>query len=219
VAIGVLESGNVPGRAPLWSLDAQVVARPARTFRHLATSLPAPGIWTALRRPLLLGIVLSFGISMLIAGSVPARLALTAVITWSYVPVVEVLGLLLVTSRLRDRPPVSVTIDAFFVGHAPVTLFILLVAATMSSMPVELRWSAAIGPGLWLAMFVMAWSAYVDVCFFRYVMRIPARRAAGLAIGWRLFTWTVVFGVFATASSTPLNIPLELVDAVRELTR
>jgi hypothetical protein len=65
----------------------------------------------------------------------------------------------------------------------------------------------------------MAWSAYVDVCFFRYVMRIPARRAAGLAIGWRLFTWTVVFGVFATASSTPLNIPLELVDAVRELTR
>jgi hypothetical protein len=59
--------------APSWSLDAQVVARPARTFRHLATSLPAPGIWTALRRPLLLGIVLSFGISMLIAGSVPAR--------------------------------------------------------------------------------------------------------------------------------------------------
>jgi hypothetical protein len=219
VATDVLASGNIPRRSSLWSADARVIARPASTFRNLAAALPAPGIWTALRRPLLLCIVLSYGISMLVAGTVTARLALTAVLTWSYVPLVEVLGLLLVTWRARDRPPSSVTIDAFFVGHAPFTLFMLLLTFTISSLPVELRWSALIGPALWLAMFVLAWSAYVDVCFFRYVMHMPTGRAAGMAIGWRLITWTVVFGVFAMASSTPLNIPLELVDAFRELMR
>ena len=201
----------------LWSVDAQVIARPARTFRHLAARLPAPGIWTLLRRPLLVGVVLCYGISMLTAGTVTARLVVGAVLTWFYVPVIEVLGLWLVSWRTRDRPPMSVTIDAFFVGRAPVTLFMLLLSATLASLPPDLRWWTLTRPALSLAILVFAWSVYVDVCFFRYVMHQTKSRAVRRAIGFRLFTWTMVCGIFAMGSYTPLNIPSEFADAVREV--
>src|SRR5262245_34805955 len=115
----------------MWSVDARVLIRPAPTFQAMAAWQAATGRFVAWRRPLFVAFVLGCVVSLIATGSLTLRLAAPAVIYWAYVPATEVLALVAVLGRRRDRQPLGRLIDTFFAGHGAWTLFLILIAGIL----------------------------------------------------------------------------------------
>jgi len=141
-------------RPRLWSDDAWAIVRPRRAFRYIEAHPPDSGTWIALRRPLFLALVLGCGFTLLAAGVLTLRIAASATLYWSFVPLTEVLSLLIVTHRLR-RGSASQTIDTFFIGHGPSTLLLLALVGTLSILPGERWWNVLTRPAGALGAFVL----------------------------------------------------------------
>ena len=203
-------------RPRLWSDDAWAIVRPRRAFRYIEAHPPDSGTWIALRRPLFLALVLGCGFTLLAAGVLTLRIAASATLYWSFVPLTEVLSLLIVTHRLR-RGSASQTIDTFFIGHGPSTLLLLALVATLSILPGERWWNVLTRPAGALGAFVLVaiWAAYVDYCFFRQLLRADRGQAIRSVLLLRVLTWTAVFIVFAVPA--PRAFLTELTEALKEV--
>jgi hypothetical protein len=208
--------------SPLWSLDARALVRPARTFQGLAATQNAPNIrstfWTAARRPLFLTLVLGCVISLLGASVATIRLIGGAATYWSYVPLIEILALAIVLRRRSGRGLASL-IDMFFAGHAAWTLFILIAGVVIQVTSPMDWWFIIIGPAVVGLVMVTGWSAYVDVCFFRYVCGSSRRRAVTEVVLHRFIAWTLIFWIFAVPEPTPLGVFQEIAEALKEVLR
>lgn len=178
-----------------------------------------PSLWTAARRPLFLTLVLASVVSLLATSVATMRLVVPTAVYWSFVPVVEVVALLVVIWRRRNARGLPALIDAFFVGHAAWTVFILAVGVVMAVAPAGLWWFLIVRPGIAGVVLVVGWSLYVDVCFFRYLCGAPLARAVGDVALNRLITWTLIFWIFAVPDPTPLGVIQEIVEAVKEVLR
>jgi hypothetical protein len=108
-------------------------------------------------------------------------------------------------------------IDTFFAGHAAWTLFLLVIAATMAVAPPQYWWFLITRFGIGGIVLVIGWSAYVDVCYFRYVCGARLTRAIGDVVLHRLVAWTLIFWIFAVPDSTPLGVIQEIVRAMAEV--
>jgi hypothetical protein len=205
---------------PSWSDDARVLVRPAQTYQAIAagsaTSAPVV-LRVAAARPFFVLFVIGCAISLVATTVASARLVFAPMIYWSFVPLVEILGLFLVIERARWRARPAVLIDAFFTGHAAWTLLILATAAALSLSTPMHWWFLISGPGVAAVLIVAAWSAYVDFCFFRRFCGSPMRKALGQLALNRFIVWTLVFWIFAVPEPTPLGVFQELVEAVREV--
>ena len=180
---------------------------------------PRPGIATAFRRPLFVALVLGCGVSLLATGTATIRLAGPASIYWAFVPLVETLALLAIVWRPRRRAPLPVLIDTFFAGHGAWTLFVIAIAATMATVSPASWWFLLTRVWIAIAGLVIAWSAYIDYCFFRRILGAsPIDACRDVAVD-RLLTWTVVFWIFAVPAPDPWTFVREVVGAVEELLR
>ena len=213
----MLDAGTRARPQTVWSLDAWAAISPAAAFRYIATCPSSQGTWLALRRPLFTATVLACGVSMLSAGVVTPRIALSAFIYWAYVPLTEMMMVAAVTWRMKTRPPMATVIDRFFMGHAPSTLLMLALVGILTSLPFDRWWTMLTGPLLWAFALVVLWSAYVDFCFFRYALRIRPARAAAVLFAQRLLTWTTVFVVFAVVAPSVRVIAWELTETFLEV--
>jgi len=213
----VIDRQPTAGRQAVWSLDAWAAISPAAAFRDIATRPSSHRTWLALRRPLFTAMVLACGVSVLSAGVVTPRIALSAFVYWAYVPLTEMLTVAAVTWRMKTRPPMATVIDRFFIGHAPSTLLMLALAGTLTSLPFDTWWAMLTGPLLWAFALVLLWSAYVDFCFFRDALQIRPARAVVALFAQRLLTWTTVFVVFGVVAPSVRVLAWELTDAVREV--
>lgn len=196
-----------------WSLDAWALVRPRRAFAYLGKHPPPPGMSIALRRPVFVSLMFGCVASILASGSLTLRLFPTASLFWTYVPAAQLLALA-VTTR-RRRLAFSQTIDTFFVGFAPITLFLLGLTGVLSLVPGEHWWGVLTGPALWAWMAMLAWSAWIDLQFFQagmHMTRVQALRALFLQ---RLIAWGIIFIVFAVPSPG-LLLP-ELIASIRDL--
>lgn len=203
-----------------WSLDARVLIRPARTYQALAAKTVAdpPGtFWLAARRPLFLTFVIACVISLLGTSVATIRLIGATTIYWSYVALVEALALIIVLQRRPGGRAVPALIDTFFAGHAAWTVLLLLIGAVLPVTSPMNWWSIIVGPAVAGILLAVAWSAYVDVCFFRFVCGSPVRRAIGQVALNRFITWTLVFWIFAVPEPTPFGVFQEIADAVKEI--
>lgn len=205
-----------------WSLDALVLVRPARTFRDLAAA-ELPGVtrssfWIAARRPLFLTFALGCVISLLATSVATVRL-IGAALYWSYVPLIEILALALVLRGRGGPRGWAALIDTFFAGHGAWTLFILVAGAVFPVTSPMTWWFIIIGPAVVALFVVSAWSAYVDVCFFKYVCGSTPRRAVAQVALHRFIAWTLIFWIFAVPETTPLGVFQEIADAIREVLR
>jgi hypothetical protein len=197
-----------------WSYDAWALAQPRRAFRHLSGHLPPGSAWTAWRRPLFLALLIGCGMSVLAAGVLTLRIALTATLYWTYVPLAEILALAAATRGVRGISA-SQKIDAFFAGHAPVTLFLLALCGALSLQPGDQWWRILTGPAVWVWLVALVWGTYVDFCCFREVMQMTRARAVGALLLQRAISWALVFVVFAVPR--PGLLIGEIVDSLREL--
>jgi hypothetical protein len=199
------------------SHDAWVLASPSRAFAHMAAAADRPGVWTAVRRPLFVALALASLVSLIAEGGLTARIAVPAIVYWAYVPAAEMLALVLVAGRSRRGPRLSNAIDIHFAGHGPWLLLLFGIAVSLSFLPPPIAWPLLVR--VWLpAMFVViAWSAYIDACYFRVVFGAGAGGAALRVAALRLITWSIVITIFAVPSMTPWGLMREMAEAVKEV--
>ena len=156
--IGVLLSG---------SSDAWVMLTPRSAYRTL-TRQPTTtgGIWLAVRRHLFLAFLLGCTISLITSEGLSWRLAGSAAIYWSFVPLVEAGALIALAGRNRTGLSLPRMIDLFFSGHGPWSLWLIGLSAIWSFFP-PARAYALTSPA-WLiggGLVAIAWSAWISVFF------------------------------------------------------
>ena len=176
-----------------------------------------PVIWTAARRPLLTTLALATAVSIATSGAVTARIVGPAMIYWAIVPLIELAALGAVVGPRWRRLPAPAAIDAFFAGDLPWTLALIAVALAIPVLgPAEL-WSVLNVFAVLVVPAVIAWSAWIDVRFFRAVIGDGRGRAMADAALMRLITWPLVFGLFAVPGMDPVSIVREVADAITEI--
>lgn len=202
----------------IWSLDARVLVRPARTFAFIAANPPSGPAWrVACGRPLLFAFAIGCVVSLGATGTLTARIAGPATVYWMFVPLVEIAALAAVARRRPAHVPFAAAIDAYFTGHAAWTLLLIGLIAAIAVSPPSAWWMLLTRFGLAGMLIVMMWSGYTNYCFYRVVLgstRAAALRALALS---RLITWVVVFAVFALPLMTPWEFAREIAAAIREV--
>ena len=200
------------------SLDARVLLRPAHSFREQSVESPL-SIRAALRRPLFVAVLLGCATSIVATGVLTLRIALPASMYWAIVPAIELGALMVALWPVRRRLNLPRAVDTFFAGHGAWTAYLLWLAALISFRPPELIWSLITGWALVVLAAVLAWSAYVDFCFFRHAIGRSRPAAARDVLVSRLITWTLVFGIFAVPNLSPQATMNEMSEVLRELSR
>jgi hypothetical protein len=203
----------------MWSLDAQVLLRPASTLRFLAKPPFPSGLRIACRRPLFLTLVLGCLVSLAATGTLTARIALSSLMVWVYVPAVETAALLALIGKRRDRMPLTRAIDLFFAGHAAWTLLLIVIVGLIATVQPAHWWMILTRVAMGGMAAAIVWSAYVDFCFFRYVVEATRARAIRDVVVQRAITWLVVFSIFAAPEITPAGLAREISEAVLEVLR
>jgi hypothetical protein len=160
------------------------------------SSAPAPeraGGWSWLARPLFTAFLLGCVVSLLASGSLTLARVVPASVTWSWVPLFEILSLAAVW-RIGPRPiPFTRAVDLFCAGNAPWWLWLIAFAAFWSLLPARI-WLAS-------AAAVAVWSGRTDYRFFRFTLK-SASPARDLLAG-RVVAWTPGILLFGGASLWP----------------
>jgi hypothetical protein len=117
-------------------------------------------------------------------------------------PIVEALTLWMVMWRRPANVSIPAGIDAFFAGYAPWTLLLIGLAATWAFVHPSVGWTLTLRIWVWIAVVVIAWSAYIDFCFFRYLVGSTRAAAVRQVVVHRLPSWMAIFAIFAFPSMT-----------------
>jgi hypothetical protein len=150
--------------------------------------------WIAIRRPLLVAFVLGCSISLMTTGRLTLRIAGPATLSWSYIPILEIIALAAVCGRrLRAE-----TIDLFFEGHRAWLLWVIAFAALFAFVPAPEVIARTGFPWIWYisAILVVLWSGYVDFGFSRRVLERTRFAALRDVVVQRLIVWSAVFVIF-----------------------
>ena len=183
------------------SAELRVLLDPAATFRELIQHQTA-GLWVMLRRPLRLLFLVGCVVSLWASGRLSVRLIGDGVVSFAFVPVFELAALAAVYCRGSRRVSFAHAADLFFGANAPWLLWLTAFAmlrCLQSSMqaiapPMPLAWATELS-----LVPVAAWSAYIDLHFFREVLPRPggtAGSARGDLILQRAIGWTCTIGYF-----------------------
>ena len=174
--------------------ELRLMVAPARTYAFLARQPSPVGPLTALRRPLL--VVLVIGVSMAIAGTrhVTPALALGTTLAWAFVVILQIaIALLLIAGPSRRTVGRSRALDLFFASHAPWSLWLLGVVA----LPAPL--GRPVTPLLVLAVVPLAMTIRAIAAFFREVLQYGSRRAAVHTAIHQAITWGAFVLLYGSA--------------------
>jgi hypothetical protein len=172
--------------------------RPAAEYRD-QVKLSRAGSWRdALATPALVAVVIGVMTVMAATGRVTASLAISGVICWSFVPVLQ---LATAAAFIRGRASdvsFARAIDLWFLAHAPWSIWILGIAVLMPLMTVSLEWIIVGG------LVPTIWTAFVLAAFFREVGGHSRRAAIRRTLAHQALTWILIliYIELATATST-----------------
>src|SRR5215831_16960207 len=148
--------------------------------------------WLALRKPLFLAFFLGCTVSFLTVRTLTVRLVIPGMISWRFVPLIEVAALVVVCWGDRRNLSFPQLINSFFSGYSPWLVWLAGMCAIwslLSPAAKSLDWAISI---VWLfcgVAAVVAWSAYLDFRFFRSVLRRSPPSAARALVLHRLLSW------------------------------
>jgi hypothetical protein len=180
--------------------ELRLITAPGETYAALARVPVASTLATALRRPLLVALVTGASLAMTATGRVTPALMTSTTVTWSYIVLLQLaIAAPLVVPRGRRTVGAARAIDLFFAGHAPWSLFILLLGAVMplpSGWPDLLLVAAALVP--------LVLTARIVAAFFREVLGMRPRAARRMMVLHQALTWTAFLAVnWLQSSFTP----------------
>jgi hypothetical protein len=176
--------------------EVLVMVAPLQGYRALLAG-PRPIGWRALLlRPALVTLIIASFVTLTNVGELLPTLLVGSVVTWSWVVGLQMLiatPLMLLARRLartlalptstRAPVPLSSSIDLFFVGHGPWSLWLMAIAAVGM-----VQMSRPHLSGLMMifasAMVPMIWTWVITFAFARTVLQLPI---------WLAIAWTLVY--------------------------
>jgi hypothetical protein len=163
------------------------MSAPPSAYRRLAFGHHA-SLAGALKRPLLVAIILGTSVCIYAIHRVTLGLMLSAVLTWSFAVIVQLLAAAaFVASSKRRRVSLPAAMDLFFMGHAPWSLWLLAVAAWAAWLPHPLKMDYIV---LATAAVPFAWTAVIVFAFCREVLNDPPRLAVIRTLFHQSLIWT-----------------------------
>jgi hypothetical protein len=197
-----MRSGKADGR--FVSPDVWVMARPGPAFAALAGRASPGSAWSAFRRPLLVAVVLGCVTSLITFPGITLRLAGPATLSWSFVPLAEVLGLAVACAGEGRRLPFGRKVDLFFMGYLPWLLWLTGIAITFSFLSTARAFALLDSVWLdWAGPIVIAWSAWIDFCFFRSAAGHSRGGALGRLVLQRAISWSLIILIFSGGALLP----------------
>jgi hypothetical protein len=177
------------------SLELRLMRSPGETYALRARARSRTTLLTAIRRPLLVAIVLGVSIAKAATGHVTPALVASTTICWSFVVVLQVaiaLGLMAgAAGRTVGR---ARALDLYFAGHAPWSLWILAAAAWSPSPLGRPAW-----PLLIAAVVALFLTVRITNAFFREVLELDPRHALARTVAQQAMTWGSFVILFGTA--------------------
>jgi hypothetical protein len=184
------------------SPDVWVMLRPGEAYSWLVRQAAGEGTWGAAQRPLFMVLLLGCLVSLVTAGSLSMRLFGAGASNALFVPLLEI-GVLAGLWRGKRAVGFSRTVDLFFMGHGPWVLWLLVFCAIWAFASPILAFVLT-GRWMWLLLgVVFLWSAYIDFCFMRYVLRERPSRACAKLLVLRAITWGIGLEIFGGGSLWP----------------
>ena len=150
---------------------------------------------TALRRPLLVALVLGTSEAITATRHVTPGLLLSTTLCWSFVVVLQMaIALSLIAAPSRRTVGLSRAVDLFFASHVPWSLWLLAAAAwapsPMGRSTTPLFVAASV-PALLTPRMIAA--------FFREVLEMDPREARARTVVHQAVTWGLFGGLFAAS--------------------
>jgi hypothetical protein len=176
---------------------------PAAAYRFLAQQPVGRGRWVGWRRPLLVALMLGCTMSLIASAGLSVRLAASATVYWSFVPLAETAALAVMCWRGRRTRPFRHTVDLFFAGHGPWLFWLIGLCVIWSLIPPVRAFAFT---QVWLyggASLVIAWSACIDFYFFRFVIGASPARAVRDLLLQRLISWSLIIAIFCGPAIPP----------------
>jgi hypothetical protein len=131
------------------------------------------------------------------------ELVLSSSLCWSYVPLAELIALLLVTANNKAGLARPQVIDRFFAGHTPWLLWIVVSSLLPTFFPLTLTFALM---RYWLvggALVALTWSLWIDFHFFRRILDESVSRTLRKLVVQRLVSWTLIIAAFGYGSLWP----------------
>jgi hypothetical protein len=179
------------------SPELEILRAPRRAFARLAAEPQDVSPLAACYRPAVA--LLTIGTAASISSTFHVSVALVASVTacWAFLVALQVTAACLVIPADRRRAlGAARTIDLFFSGHAPWSLWLLGVAAWAVAWPVSGRnasWMLA------TMMIPLVWNAAIVFAFFRSALDLAQGAALRRTVAHQAITLGTGFGVFAAA--------------------
>jgi hypothetical protein len=163
-----------------------------------ATLVRASGrgtVLTAVRRPLVVALVLGVSTAMSATGHVTPSLLLSTTACWSFLVVIQAaIALTLIAGRARRTVGLARAIDLYFAGHAPWSLWMLAAAAWAPS-PI----GRPVMPVVIAAAVPLILTPRILSAYFREVLEMEPRDAVARAAVQQAMTWVTFVVLFGTA--------------------
>jgi hypothetical protein len=168
---------------------------PGDTYALLARASRRATLLTAVRRPLLVAIVLGVSVAKAATGHVTPALVASTTLCWSFVIVLQAaIAMGLMAGAPRRTVGMARALDLYFAGHAPWSLWMLAAAAWAPS-PI----GRPIAPLLIAAVVPMFLTVRTTNAFFREVLELDPRHAFARTVAQQALTWGSFVILFGTA--------------------
>jgi hypothetical protein len=177
------------------SPELRLLIAPRDAYATLARASGRGTLWTAVRRPLTVALVLGAATAMSGTGRVTPSLLFSTTACWSFVVVIQAaIALTLVAGPARRTVGLTRAIDLYFAGHAPWSLW-MLAAAAWSPSPI----GRPVWPLLAAAFVPLVLTSRILAAYFREVLEMDPRDAFARAAAQQAMTWATFVVIFGGA--------------------
>ena len=177
------------------SPELRLMVSPGETYARLARAPGRGTLLTALRRPVLVAVVIGVSVAMAATRHVTPALVVSTVLCWSFVVVLQAaIGLGLIAGAGRRTVGIARALDLYFAGHAPWSLWMLAAAAWAPSV-----FGRSLTPLLIAALVPFMLTTRIVSAFFREVLEMDPRHALALTVAQQALTWGSFVILFGTA--------------------
>jgi len=175
--------------------ELRIMAAPIARYRALCQRPPAAGVFTLLRRPAGVALLIGGVVTLTTTGTLTPGLWLSSALCWAFAPALQavVAGALILAVGRRRQLRFASAMDLFFAGHGPWSLWLLALAAGVM---VNLPLGTAALPRLLIAataLVPIAWTAVILFGFARTVLGLPPRGALVWTAAYQIALWGLIY--------------------------
>ena len=176
------------------SAEIRLMVSPGATYASLARVSGRVTTLTAIRRPLVVTLVLGVSTAIGATSHVTPALLLSTTLCWIFVVALQAaIALVLIAGPARRTVGLARALDLYFAGHAPWSLWMLAMAA----------WGPALGrpfmPMAIAAAVPLVLTPRILAACFREVLEMDPRYAVARTVVQQVMTWVTFVILFGTA--------------------